>query len=202
MRDRACLNGLVSMCGSPTSSGTPASVRRLGSLPLRRRAAAPGKSTRPTSATCGPSALVCDCDYPITQPPVGQGDQRAWQEMPTAGSPAKGKGHPEEKTPALAVHRQRGSSDRQAATGSDRAEEDPDARPRLSRPFAEDPAPAQGPQPKHASPKAVGVPRSPPDRHRPRPIGKPRVNSARGIAVKSAAQPRPGWTSPSPAADW
>ena len=57
------------------------------------------------------------------------------------GPPPKGKGTLEEKTPALAVHRQRGSSDRQAATESERAEEDPDARPRLSRPFAEDPAP-------------------------------------------------------------
>ena len=80
------------MRGSPTSRGTPASVRRSGSLPLRRRAAAPGKSTRPTPATCRPPALVCDCEYLITH------DQRAWQEMTDGrGPPPKGKGTLEEK---------------------------------------------------------------------------------------------------------
>ena len=74
------------------------------------------------------------------------------------GPPPRGKGTLEEKTPALAVHRQRGSSDRQAATESDRAEEDPDARPRLSRPFAEDPAPDRGAPAETCFPEGCGCP--------------------------------------------
>ena len=112
------------MRGSPTSRGTPASVRRSGSLPLRRRAAAPGKSTRPTPATCRPPALVCDCEYLITH------DQRAWQEMTDGrGPPPKGKGTLEEKprhSPSVGRERPLGST---AATESNRAEEDPGGLP-------------------------------------------------------------------------
>ena len=124
------------MRGSPTSRGTPASVRRSGSLPLRRRAAAPGKSTRPTPATCRPPALVCDCEYLITH------DQRAWQEMTDGrGPPPKGKGHPRREDPGT---RRPSAEGQLGPTGGNRIRASRgrprDARPRLFENSAEEPA--------------------------------------------------------------
>ena len=191
------------MRGLPTSRGTPASVHRLGSLPLRRRAAAPGKSTQPTPATCRPPALVCDCEYLITQPPVGQGDQRAWQEMTDGrGPPPKGKGHPRREDPGT----RRPSAERQLGpTGGNRIRSSR-GRPRRAATVVETLRRGPGPRPRGPSrnmlPRRLWVSLDLRLTGTARPIGKPRVNSAPGIAVKSAAQPRPGWTSPSPAADW